>query len=193
MKIRMVPIDSVIPYERNPRKNLGAVKKVAASLKEFGWQQPIVVDSANVLIVGHTRLLAAKSLGQTEVPVTVARELSADQVKAYRIADNRTGEEASWDHELLALEIRDLDLAGFSLELTAFDEGEIAALFPAEDDLPTSEEAEGTTFRQPTLRWGDHEVKMSQEEVEAIDRAYDRHYKANGVAFGFVAQLLGHV
>jgi ParB-like chromosome segregation protein Spo0J len=128
MKVDLVPIDSVIPYARNPRKNAGAVGKVAASLREFGWRQPIVVDSEMVIIVGHTRLLAARQLGMTEVPVHVAGLLTPEQVKAYRITDNRVGEEAEWDNELLKLELGELRAGGMDLALTGFDDAELNGL-----------------------------------------------------------------
>jgi ParB-like chromosome segregation protein Spo0J len=133
MDVRTVPIDAVTPYERNPRKNLQAVGKVATSLREFGWRQPIVVDENMVVVVGHTRLLAAKSLGMTEVPVHVAVGLPPEKVRAYRLADNRTGEEAEWDDELLALEITELDLTGFDAKLAGFDDDELAKLRIPED------------------------------------------------------------
>ncbi len=101
MKVELVEITKVIPYARNPRKNEGAVAKVAASIKEFGFRQPIVVAPDMVVIVGHTRLLAAQQLGFKQVPVHIAEGLTDVQIKAYRIADNRTNEEAEWDNELL--------------------------------------------------------------------------------------------
>ncbi|WP_240164401.1 ParB N-terminal domain-containing protein [Limosilactobacillus mucosae] len=94
-QIREVPIDSVKPYENNPRDNDGAVEATANSIKEFGWQQPIVVDKDMVVIAGHTRLKAAKQLGLKHVPIVVA-DLSEEQAKAYRLADNKTGELADW-------------------------------------------------------------------------------------------------
>jgi DNA modification methylase len=126
MHIALVPVDRVVPYARNPRKNQGAVAKVAASLKEFGWRQPIVVDSEMVVIAGHTRLMAARQLGMAEVPVHVADGLTPSQVKAYRLADNRVGEEAEWDFDLLKLEIGDLDGDGYDLDLLGFDADELA-------------------------------------------------------------------
>ena len=137
MKVQTIPIASVVPYARNPRKNAGAVAKVAASLREFGWRQPIVVDSEMVVVVGHTRLMAAQQLGMAEVPVHVAEGLTANQIKAYRLADNRVHEEAEWDDELLALELGDLRDAGLDLALTGFDEDELARL--------TIEQTEGMT------------------------------------------------
>lgn len=136
LSIEMWPIDRPIPYARNPRKNAGAVPKVAASIKEFGWKQPIVVDTDGVVIAGDTRLKAARSLGLVYVPVIVASDLSAEQVKAYRLADNRTGEEAEWDDSLLALEIEDLRLASYSLALTAFDAAELKVLAAIQNATP---------------------------------------------------------
>jgi DNA modification methylase len=121
------PLERPIPYARNPRKNDGAVDKVAASIKEFGWKQPIVVDSEGVIVVGHTRLLAARKLGLGEVPVVVASDLTPAQCKAYRLADNRSNEEAEWDAALLALELDDLKIDGFDLRVTGFDPQEISA------------------------------------------------------------------
>ena len=95
MNVEQWGIDKVIPYARNPRKNDPAVKHVTASIKEFGFQQPIVVDKEGVIVVGHTRLKAAQQLGMTEVPVTVAYKLTPQQAKAYRIADNKTAEHSS--------------------------------------------------------------------------------------------------
>src|SRR5271166_1045986 len=126
MTIETWPLDRIKPYERNARKiPQRAIDKVAASLKEFGWQQPIVVNKAGVIIVGHTRYLAAKQLGWTEAPVHVAKNLSAAQEKAYRLADNRTNEETGWDLGLLAPEIGELKALNFDLSLTGFQIGEI--------------------------------------------------------------------
>src|SRR6185503_8691385 len=106
MTIELWPIDRPIPYARNARKIPdAAVDKVAASIKEFGWRQPIVVDEQGVIIAGHTRLLAARKLGLTEVPVHVAIGLTPAQVKAYRLLDNRAHEETTWDLELLGIEM----------------------------------------------------------------------------------------
>ena len=129
LSIEWWPIENVIPYARNPRKlGAAAVAKVAASLAEFGWRQPIVVDAGGVVIVGHTRLLAAQSLSESQVPVHVAGGLSEAQAKAYRLADNRTAAENSWDLELLPLEIADLQLLDSDLALLGFDPDELAAL-----------------------------------------------------------------
>lgn len=115
-KVVLMALTDITPYENNPRNNEEAVEKVANSIKKFGFNQPIVVDKDNVIIVGHTRYLAAQELGLTEVPVIVAGNLSDEQARAYRLADNKTGELAGWDFEKLALEleqIEDIDMGDF--------------------------------------------------------------------------------
>ncbi|CAB4136805.1 DNA methylase N-4/N-6 [uncultured Caudovirales phage] len=123
-----VPIADVVPYVRNPRKNTDAVAKVAASIREFGFRQPIVCDADMVVIAGHTRLQAAQSLGLKTVPVHIARGLSTAQVTAYRLADNRTGQEATWDNDLLGVELKALVGLDFDLALTGFNPDELDAL-----------------------------------------------------------------
>jgi DNA modification methylase len=128
MQVMMLPVSSVFPYADNPRDNQAAVDKVAASIREFGFQQPLVVDKDNVIIVGHTRHLAAQRLKLTEVPVIVADGLTAAQAKAYRLADNRTHEESSWDQKRLVSELKELIGLDFELALTGFDAEEIKGL-----------------------------------------------------------------
>jgi site-specific DNA-methyltransferase (adenine-specific) len=140
MEIIQMKIADVIPYERNPRINENAIEAVAASIKEFGWRAPIVVDENHVIICGHTRLLAAKHLGLDTVPVHIAKGLTPEQVKAYRIADNKTSEIAEWDYDLLPLELADLQQADFDLSLLGFDADELDKLLNGEDAV-----AEGMT------------------------------------------------
>lgn len=126
MQVEVWPINKPVPYARNARVlSPKAVDKVAASIKEFGWKQPIVVDKENVIIVGHTRLLAAKKLGLAEVPVVVANDLTPAQVKAYRLTDNRVAQETSWDYELLNIELEELATFDFDVSITGFDTDEI--------------------------------------------------------------------
>src|SRR5213075_266640 len=106
MTVTMWPLEKIIPYGRNARKiPPQAVDKVAASIREFGWRQPIVVDREGVIIVGHTRLMAAQKLGLKEAPVHVADNLTPAQVRAYRLLDNRSHEETEWEPDLLGLEL----------------------------------------------------------------------------------------
>lgn len=134
MKIILRSIASIYPYARNARQiPQSAVDKVAASIQEFGWRQPIVVDLEAVIICGHVRLLAARKLGLTEVPVHVADNLTPAQVRAYRLLDNRSHEETSWDDALLGLELLDLKGMDIDLDLTGFDMSEIDALLRRTD------------------------------------------------------------
>jgi ParB-like chromosome segregation protein Spo0J len=141
MKVEIWLLEKVIPYARNPRQIPQiAIDKVARSIQEFGFRQPIVVDEKGVIIVGHVRLLAAQELGLTEVPVHVATELTAAQANAYRLADNRTNEEATWDMDALTLELADLKLDEFDLDLTGFNLDEIDELLAEQSERLTDED-----------------------------------------------------
>lgn len=128
MQIIWMPLDDITRYGNNPRNNARAVEKVAASIREFGWQQPIVVDSDHVIIAGDTRYQAAQLLGLDEVPVLVAANLSPEKVRAYRLADNKTGEFATWDDSKLADELAALMAEVGSIELSGFAAAEFDAL-----------------------------------------------------------------
>ena len=128
MLIKNMKITDIRPYEKNPRFNDDAVDAVAKSIREFGWRAPIVVDSDMVIICGHTRLKAAVKLGLDEVPVHVATDLTPEQVQAYRIADNKTGEIAEWNFDILPGELQELKDSEFDLTLLGFDADELAQL-----------------------------------------------------------------
>ena len=130
--IELRSIDSIRPYEKNPRQNDDAVDAVAASLKEFGFRQPIVVDGDGVIVCGHTRYKAAQQLGLAKVPVHVAKDLTPEQIRAYRIADNKTSDLSDWDYDILPIELSELQDAGFDLESIGFDETELAKLLNTE-------------------------------------------------------------
>ncbi len=144
MDVVMRPIDSIRPYENNPRDNDAAVDAVAASIKEFQFRQPIVVDEQGVIIVGHTRYKAALKLGMTEVPVHVAVGLSSEQARAYRIADNQTAAIATWDESKLTRELMALQSADFDLTMLGFDDDQLTRFLAPEptegqvdpDDVP---------------------------------------------------------
>ena len=117
MKIEMISIDDVKPYESNPRNNAISIDKVADSIREFGFRQPIVVDEDMTILAGHTRLLASKQLELKEVPVHIADGLTNSQKKAYRIMDNKSSEDSEWDMGLLHLEMKDLMDDDYNLNL----------------------------------------------------------------------------
>ena len=121
MKIINLPIEDLIPYENNPRHNESAVDAVAESIRQFGFLVPIVIDSNNVIAAGHTRLLAAQKLDMKEVPCVKAEDLNEEQIRAFRLADNKTGELATWDFEKLDLELQEIisfDMESFGFELS---------------------------------------------------------------------------
>lgn len=128
MNIELRPIESLRPYDNNPRINDAAVDAVIASIREFGWRQPIVVDGEGVIIVGHTRHKAALKLGLHHVPVHVATDLTPAQAKAYRIADNQTAAIAEWNMDLLPLELNGLSEMNFDLGLLGFDQDELSRI-----------------------------------------------------------------
>lgn len=134
MEIINVPIVDIVPYETNPRKNDKAVDIVVKSIKEFGFRVPIILDDKNTIIAGHTRVKAALKMGLTEVPAIYADGLTEDQIKAFRIMDNKSQEYAEWDMDLLKLEIDDLKKNNFDLDLTGFDQQFINENFNPEGD-----------------------------------------------------------
>lgn len=128
MKTEMWPLERIKPYAQNPRVNDHAVDAVAESLRQFGVRQPIVVDEAGVIVCGHTRWKAALKLGFAQIPVHVAQDLTPEQIRAYRIADNKTAELADWDLKLLPLELAELQSAGIDWTLLGFDADELLKL-----------------------------------------------------------------
>jgi len=156
MKIEIADINSITPYENNPRKlSDKAIETVAMSLKEYGFRQPIVVDKDRIIVVGHTRFRASKKLNFKEVPITIADNLTPEQINAYRIADNRTSEESEWDSELLKMELKELDLKDFDLELTGFNEDQLNSMLFEEKEGLTDEDAVPELPEEPITKLGD--------------------------------------
>lgn len=150
-KVTYMDVDSLIPYANNPRLNDNAVDAVAASIKEFGFKVPIVVDGENVIINGHTRLKAAHKMGLTQVPVIVADDLTPGQVKAFRLADNKTSELAEWDLGKLDIElgeIDDLDMSSFGFDDVTGGDLDFADVPDLSDE--TYEEPEHTMLKCPS-------------------------------------------
>jgi DNA modification methylase len=178
MDIQWVSTDQIKPYPRNPRKNAQAVDKVAYSLKTYGWQQPIVVDVDSIIIAGHTRWLAAQQLKMDKIPIRIAKELTPEQVRTYRIADNRLSEEAEWDEALLREELNLLKDMETELSLTGFDERELTQLLGglSEESSETTDHwlNETLVVSQPGDVWelGEHRVMCGdatcQSDMEAL-------------------------
>jgi len=155
MKIENADINTIKPYENNPRKlKDSAIDKVAMSLKEYGFRQPIVVDKDRIIVVGHTRYRASKKLGFKEVPITIADNLTPEQINAYRIADNRTAEESEWDDELLAMEIKDLEAKDFKLDLLGFNEDQLNDILFEEKQGLTDEDETPEPPEEPITKLG---------------------------------------
>lgn len=132
MKVVEKDIESIREYEHNPRKNEEAVDKVAASIREFGFKVPVVVDADGVIVAGHTRIKAARKLGIDKIPCIVADDLTEEQIKAFRLADNKVGEFSEWDFELLDDElqdINDIDMSEFG-----FDDSDVEEIEDSEED-----------------------------------------------------------
>ncbi len=159
IQIEMRPLDVLIPYARNAKQHSDAqVAQIAASIREFGWGAPILVDGQNNVIAGHGRLLAARKLGLAEVPVVPMAHLTDIQRRALILADNKIGENADWDAELLGLELAGLMEAGFDLELTGFSAEEWDALIAGDEDVKeglTDEDAVPEVEEVPISRSGD--------------------------------------
>jgi len=185
MKIHEIDIDQVKPYNDNPRVNTDAINVVKKSLAEFGFQQPIVVDKDNIIIVGHTRLEAAKELGFEQVPCLIADNLSDEKIKAYRIMDNKSAEYASWNYGLLTKEITDLLEQDYDLEFTGFTDAELEDLgfdlnlesfvetpVTAEDEIPEITEDEPISKMGDVWILGNHRLccgdSTSIDDVEKL-------------------------
>lgn len=173
-EIVMLPISEVRPYEKNPRKNTEAVKYVKASIEKFGFKSPIIVDSNRVIVCGHTRLLAAKSLGMAEVPCIFADDLTDEQVKAYRLADNKVAEFAEWDSDLLNMELGDLDDIG-DIDMTQFgfdlfEEEQQEEI--TEDEVP--EEVEPVCKQGDVWQLGEHRLMCGDStDAEQVSKLMD--------------------
>ena len=143
MQIKTVSVEKLIPYVKNSRTHSdGQVAQIAASIKEFGWTNPILVDGESGVIAGHGRLLAARKLGQKEVPVIELAHMTESQKRAYVIADNQLAMNAGWDTTLLSLELADLKEQGFEMDVLGFDPKELDNLLePEQVDGLTDEDA----------------------------------------------------
>jgi DNA modification methylase len=156
MSVELRPLDAVRPYANNPRQNDDAVDAVAESIRRFGFRQPIVIDADGVIVAGHTRFRAAQRLGLATVPVHVATDLTPDEVRAYRLADNKTAELASWDDAMLSIELDALRGAGIDWTLLGFNEEELAKLLaPAGTEGLTDPDAVPEKPADPITKPGD--------------------------------------
>lgn len=183
------PLD-LIPYLNNPRVNDYAVKRVLESIKEFGFRNPILVDESMTIIAGHTRREASILAGLKEVPYIIATDLTPEQVKAYRIADNKLGELSVWDETKLKEELFSLQDVDFDLEVMGFTEMDLMNLFTEEEEEPEKEKApkeEKTTL--PMLRFGSNSVRITEDELVLLSNRYNEYVEATPEE-GFITWLL---
>lgn len=160
MEIIEKRLDEIRPYERNPRRNDAAVQYVAESIRQFGWKQPIVIDKDGVIVAGHTRYKAAQSLGLEKVPCLIADDLTPEQVRAYRLADNKVSDFSVWDNKLLLEELEEIEKISDDL-FTGFD---MSDLF---DD--TLDESTNSVLTENTSGVV-YEVVFKSENAEKIDK-----------------------
>lgn len=188
MNVEMWPTASVIPYDKNPRYNDDAVDAVARSIQEFGFCQPIVVDQQGIIIVGHTRHKAAIKLGLAEVPVYVAKGLTETQARAYRLADNKTGEFAEWHFEGLANELKQLKDLDVDLSITGFRDFEIEPLLDAQWNPPPldgfPEGPDGSKVKPIIVT---HDQRKVIDRAIALIREQENH---SGITEGQCVELL---
>lgn len=151
IEIKYLTLDEIIPYANNPRHNDVAVDKVVASIKEFGFKNPIILDKENVIVAGHTRLLASRRLKLDKVPCIYADDLTPQQIRAFRIADNRTAEEAQWDIEKLNIELEGLEnlFTGFDKE----EEAMFKSIQEIDKELENYEEPEPVFYHCPQCQY----------------------------------------
>ena len=178
VKVIAMAVKDLVPYANNPRNNEQAVDTVAKSIKEFGFTNPIVVDSDNVIINGHTRLLAAEKLGLEKVPVIRKEDLTPEQVKAFRLVDNRTSELSGWDFEKLDAEIAELQAMDFDMSEFEF---ESSHNFNAEaysdffEDASSQSQAQEQSQDNSTQT--EHGLEQSQEpgrSTESVSKAVEQ-------------------
>ena len=182
MKVTQEKIESLIPYARNARTHSDdQVAQIAASIKEFGWTNPILVDGEKGIIAGHGRLAAARKLGLKEIPVIELKHLSETQKKALILADNKLALNSGWDNEMLALELEELELEGYDLNLTGFDPDEINALKPevvnpglTDEDATPEVPDEPKTKPGDIYKLGKHRLMCGDStSIDAVDALMD--------------------
>ena len=192
MKIVSKKTEELKEYANNPRENDGAVQSVAESIKEFGFKVPIIIDRSGVIIAGHTRKKAAALLGIEEVPCIIADDLTPEQIQAFRLAENKTGELATWDFAALEKELEsltafDVDMSRFGFDENIFDTDELP------DEIELEREKNGTAVKSPQIKYGSTVIYLTEEEDEKFDQLLTDYLSENGTLYGFIASLLFEV
>ncbi len=195
-KIEQRPVESLVPYARNARTHSDEqVAQIAASIKEFGWTNPILVDGENGIIAGHGRLQAARKLGLKQVPVIELAHLTDTQRRAYILADNKLALNAGWDYKTLAVELDDLAEQEFDVSLIGFAEGELDTIAQTSssdglEDLNAGGDESRSSSNPDYLKFGKNEVALTAEELESLNEALVQYLEQYGVSFGFASWLV---
>lgn len=183
MKVFMRKVSEIIPYENNPRDNDEAAEVVATSIKEFGFKNPIILDADGVVVCGHARLKAAILLGLDEVPCITADDLTPAQIRAFRIADNKTAEIAGWDYDALLQEFQELSAEDFDLNLTGFNEYEQTE-YGQPDALP--ERPDRDEFKE-------YEKEADSEVLQSFNVVINCEYEAEKVTLAQIIHETGNL
>ena len=175
LKIEYVDINSIKPYKKNPRKNEEAIPYVMESIKQFGFKNPVILDKDNVIVCGHTRIESAKRLGITEIPCIYADDLTDEQIRAFRLADNKVGEIAEWDIDLLDTELDDIlniDMSDFGFDLDLEDEEEKEIIEDEEDlfdDIEKLDKHYGVPYQGNKSRIADIIINILPKGKRLVD------------------------
>ncbi len=192
-KIERRALASLVPYARNARTHSDSqVAQLAASITQFGWTMPVLVDEAGGIIAGHGRVLAGNLLGYTDAPVMVAVGWSEAKKRAYVLADNKLALNAGWDADMLGLELADLQADGADIQMLGFTDEELLDLLPKQAGLmdPMDGASQTRSDNGAALVWGKNRIPLTAEEAAFLDRRLAAHESAFGVAFGFVREAI---
>lgn len=195
-EIKQINIESLIPYARNSRTHSDdQIAQIAASIKEFGFTNPVLIDKENGIIAGHGRVLAARKLGLEEVPCIELSHLSDTQKRAYIIADNKLALNSGWDEDMLRIELEELKLDDFDVDLLGFDEGEIGGILREVeelDEMPELPSGDKPPFQQITFTLHDsqaEEVQRALSAAKATGPFIDSHNEnSNGNALARICE-----
>jgi len=192
LKIVYRPLKELTPYARNARTHSGEqVAQLVASIEEFGWTNPVLIDENGEIIAGHGRVLAAEAIGIVSVPTIKLTGLTDEQKRAYRLADNKLPQNARWDDVLLKSELRDLASGDFDLSLIGFSEEELNALLGDVQEIDFNKDEDSGGIDINYLAFSRKKIPMTEEEVTGLLNALNDYVEENGSFFGFVSHLIG--
>lgn len=190
MEIINKKADDLIPYINNPRNNDQAVDAVASSIKNFGFKVPVLIDSNDEIVNGHTRVKAAKKLGIEEIPTIIADDLTDEQIKAFRLADNKVGEIAEWDEDALAIELEELENLNMDMSQFGFEtfDNDIDI-----DDLFLDDEEQLEKDNAIYLKWDNKKTEIEEETFQFLNDKLEQYKKAETNKEGdFIQWLLNN-